>query len=114
MNLSGVALGEAEINPLLKGFSFCPTQRDMKKEEILDDLEKFFRGLRLTEFFQEEEEEKETNADPLFHPLSPSSWMPPKRRDTALEMNIKKPRTDVENHLNDLQAKRCNDNIPPE
>ena len=59
-----------------------------KKEEILDSLEKFFRWLRLKEFFQEEEEEEETDADNLFHP--PNSWMPPKRRDATLEIHIKK------------------------
>ena len=68
VNLSGVALGEAEINLLSTGLSFCPTPRQMKKEEILDDVEKFFRQLRVKEFFQEEEEE-ETDADNLFHPL---------------------------------------------
>ena len=47
-----------------------------------------------------------------FTPLS--SWMPPKRRDAALESYIKKTRTDVESHLNDLQAKRCKDNLLPE
>ena len=109
MNLSGVALGRAEINLLSKGLSFCPTPRHMKKEEILDNLEKFFRRLRLKEFFQEEEE---TDADNLLHPLS--SWTPPKRRDAALETHIKRTRTDVESHLNDLQAKRCKDNLPPE
>ena len=66
VNLSGVALAEAEINLVSKGFSFCPTPRCMKKEEILDILEKFFRRLRLKEFFQEEEEE-EMDADNLFH-----------------------------------------------
>ena len=54
----------------------------------------------------------EKDADNLFHP--PSSWMPPERRDAALEMYIKKSRTDVESHFNDLQAKRCKDNLPPE
>ena len=68
VNLFGVALGEAEINLLSKGLSFCPIPCHMKKEEILDDLEKFFRRLRVKEFFQEEEEE-ETDADKLFHPL---------------------------------------------
>ena len=43
VNLSGVALDEAEINLLSKGPSFCPIPRHMKKEQILDKLEKFFR-----------------------------------------------------------------------
>ena len=83
VNPSRVALGEEEINLLSKGLSFCPTPPHMEKEEILDDLEKFFTLLRLKKFFQEEEEEEETDAENLLHP--PSSWMPPKRRDAALE-----------------------------
>ena len=71
VNLSGVALDKAEINLLSKGLSFCPTPRHMKKEEILDNLEKFFRRLRLKELFQEEEEEEEEmDADNLFDPPS--------------------------------------------
>ena len=53
VNLSRVALSEAETNLLSKGLSFCPTPRHMNKEEILDDLEMFFRRLRLKEFFSE-------------------------------------------------------------
>ena len=40
--------------------------------------------------------------------------MSPKWRNTALETYIEKTRTDVESHLNDLQAKRFKDNLPPE
>ena len=112
VNLSGSALSEAEINLLSKGLSFCPTPRHIEKEQILDDLEKFFRRLHLKEFFLEEEEvEEESDARALFHP--PSSWMPPKRRDAALETYIKETRTDVERQLENLQTKRCKDNLPP-
>ena len=111
VNLSGVTLGEAEINLLSKELSFCPIPHHMEKEEIRDDVERFFRWLRLKESFQEKEEEEETDMDTLLHP--PSSWMPPKRRDAALEMYIKKTRTDVESHLNDLQARKCKDNLQP-
>ena len=45
VNLSGVTLSEAETNLLSKGLSFCPTPRHIKKEEILDNLEKFSDGL---------------------------------------------------------------------
>ena len=110
VNLSGVALSEAEMNLLSNGLSFCPTPRHMKKEEILDDLEKFFRRLRLKEFFLEEEEEEESDAHTLFHP--PSTWMPPKRRDAALETYINQTRIDVERQLEWLQDKRCKDNLP--
>ena len=73
VNLSGIALSEAEINLLSKGLSICPTPRHIEKEQILDDLEKFFRRLRLKEFFLEEEEE-DSDARTLLHP--PNTWMP--------------------------------------
>ena len=68
VNLSGIALEEAEINLLSKGLSFCPSPRHIRKEEILDDLEKYFRRLRLKEFFLEEEEEEDSDANSLFRP----------------------------------------------
>ena len=40
--------------------------------------------------------------------------MPPKRRDAALETYIKETRMDVERQLENLQTKRCKDNLPPE
>ena len=43
MNLSGVTLGETEVNLLLKGLSFCPTLGHRKKEEILDNLGKILQ-----------------------------------------------------------------------
>ena len=49
--VSGIALEEAEINLLSKGLSFCPSPRHIRKEEILDDLEKYFRRLRLKVLF---------------------------------------------------------------
>ena len=113
VNLSGNALSEAEINLLSKGLSFCPTPRHIEKEQILDDLEKFFRRLRLKEFFlKEEEEEEDSDARTLFH--LPSTWMPPKRTDAALETYMKETRMDVERHLENLQTKRFKDNLPPE
>ena len=42
------------------------------------------------------------------------NWMPPNRRDAALETYIKKTRMDVERQLDNLEAKRCKDNLPPE
>ena len=104
VNLSGIALEEAEINLLSKGLCFCPTPRHIRKEEILDDLEKYFRRLHLKEFFLEEEEEEDSDANTLFPP--PSTWMPPKRRDAALETYITQTRSDVERQLDNLQAKR--------
>ena len=91
VNLSGVPLSETEINLLSKGLSFCLTTHHVRKEEILDDLKSYFRHLRLKEFFLEEAEEEQNDAQIQLCP--PSTWMPPKGRDSALETYI---RTDVE------------------
>ena len=78
VNLSGNALSEAEINLLLKRPSFCPTTSHIEKEHIVDNLEKFI--------LEEEELEEDSDAK-TFSP--PSTWMPHKRRDSALETYIK-------------------------
>ena len=58
----------------------------------------------------EEEEEERNDVDTSFRLAS--TWMPLKGRETALETYIKKMRTDVEHHLNNLQVKRYKDNLP--
>ena len=87
VSLSRVALSEVEANLLSKRHSFCPTPRHKKKEEIPDNLEKFFRRLPLKEFFLEEKEE-ENDAQTLV--CLPSAWIPPKRREVALETSNNK------------------------
>ena len=104
VNLSGVPLSEEEVKLLSRGLSFCPTPHHNNKEEILDDLEGYFRRLRLKEFFLEEDEEENYDAEISFRP--PSTWMPPKGRDAALETYIRKIRTDVERQLHNLQVKK--------
>ena len=113
LNLFGSALSEAQINLMSKGLSLCPTPHHIEKKQILDDLKKFFRQLHLKEFFMEEkkaEEESDTRA--LFCP--PSKYMPRKRRDAGPETYTKETRTDVECQLENLQTKRCKNNLPPE
>ena len=109
VNLSRVVLSEAETSLLSKGFSFCPTPHHMRKEEILDDLEKFFGRLHLKEFFSEEGEEQDSDPQTLFRPLS--AWIPSKRRDDPLEIYIKQTRIDMECQLEKLRDKRCKDNL---
>ena len=104
-----VTLSETEMNLLSKGLSFCPTPRHIRKEEILIDLEKFFRGFRRKKFFSEKEEEQDSDAQTLFHPLN--AWMPPKRRDAAMETYVKQTRINVKHQLETLQDNRCKDNL---
>ena len=110
INLSGVHLSEDEVKLLSKGLSFCPTPRRADKDEILDDLESYFRRLRLKEFFLDNEEHSDDDdAQPRFRPLS--TWMPPKGGDAALETYIRKFRADVKQQLEVNQLKRCTDNL---
>ena len=85
VNLSGVALSEADVNLSSKGLSFCPTLLHSNIMEIIDDLESYFKLLHLREFFLDTQEGGEDNeADILFTCLS--SWMPTKGREANLEM----------------------------
>ena len=100
INLSSAALDDDKIKLLSRGLSFCPTpqQANTCSEAVLDDLEGYFRCLRLKELFldEDDEEEESNNAATQIQFRPPSMWMPPKGRDAALETYIKKFRTDVE------------------
>ena len=75
----------------------------MRKDEILNDLEKFFRMLCQKKFILEKEEN--SDAQTLLCPSR--ALIPFKRRDTALETYIKQSKIDVECQLEELQDKRC-------
>ena len=113
VNLSGVALSEAEINLLSRGLSFCHTPHHINKEDVFGALESYFRCLRLKEYFLEEDNEEE-QSDAQISLCPPSTWMPPKGRDPALEIYIKRFRKDVERQVNNLQAEKNKDNLPSE
>ena len=101
VNLSRVALTEAEINLLLKGFFFSLTPHYINKNELLDNLESYFRRLCIKEFFLEDiadAEEEQNDTPTLFCP--PSTWMPPKGKDPGLERYVRRIRKDVEHKLN--------------
>ena len=94
VNLSGKNLSVEENTLLSKGLSFCPTLRRPDENQLLDDLESFFRWLRLREFFLDQENEV-MNERNTFHP--PSKWMPPKGRDAILETYVKGVRKHCDN-----------------
>ena len=109
INLSRIHLSEDEVKLLSRGLSFCPTPRRASKEEVLDDLEGYFRCLRLKKFFLDNEDYTDDDVQPRFRP--PSTWMPPKGGDAALETYIRKFRKDVQQQLEVNQLKRCCDNL---
>ena len=80
INLSTDHLSKDEVNLLSRGLSFCPTARRPNEEKVLDDLEGYFRRLRLKEFFLDNEEQTDVEEQPHFRP--PSTWTPPKGGDS--------------------------------
>ena len=88
VNLSGCPLSPDEVQLLSRGLSFCPTPPHLNTTQVLDDLERYNRRLRLKEFFADKEED----VSRPFRP--PSHWMPPKGRDDALEVYISQVRTE--------------------
>ena len=88
INLSGSQLSDAEMALLSKGLSFCPTPPSVNTEQLRDDFERFFRRIRLKEFFSDRASEED------LHPFKPPStctctWMPPRGRNVALEVYIR-------------------------
>ena len=109
VNISGVTLSDADTTLLSKGLSFCPIPRHIDINQIVDDVETFFRRLRMKEFFIDREEEH-YDACP-FRP--PCMWMPPKERDAALKIYIKKIRAEVDHKIRLEYNKRARDHLLP-
>ena len=115
MNLTGEDLSMEEKTLLSKGLSFCPTPTQLDENQLLDDLESFFRRLCLKEFFldpdEEEYEEEEEEERNIF--CFPSKWMPPKGRDAVLETYVKGMRRETLRQLQHLRTKRVKNNLSP-
>ena len=103
VNLSNVTLSEDETRVLSRGISFCPTPSNFDTTAVLDDLESYFRRVRLHEFFLGQPSEDNSPEARIFR--EPSSWMPPKGRDQSLEVYIKQVRAAVTKTL-ESQAKK--------
>ena len=110
VNLSGQDLSDEENTLLSKGLSFCPTPRRLDENQLLDDLESFFRRLRLREFFLDLEDEESSEIN-IFRP--PSKWMPPKGRDVILETYVKGVRQEISRQLQRLRTRGVRDNLSP-
>ena len=105
-NLSGVVLSKDETNLLSKGLSFWPTPDHLNSNQLLDDLENYFRRLRLKDCFKNEADRKEEN---LFR--SPSTRMLPNGRDMTLEASVRGIRMEVQNQIKKLQRVRLRSNL---
>ena len=62
VNLSNYQLNEEEIKVLAKGLKFIPSPRNINKTEVLADIKKFSRRMRLKEYFHDIN--KATDSDP--------------------------------------------------
>ena len=110
VNLSNVTLSEDETRVLSRGISFCPTPSNFDTTAVLDDLESYFRRVRLHEFFLDQPSEDNSPEARIFR--EPSSWMPPKGRDQSLEVYIKQVRAAVTKTLESQAKKSPNPNLP--
>ena len=57
VNLSDTYLTKEQTSVLAKGLNFCPTPGSLNPGELRSDLDCFHRKLRLTSYFNDEEEE---------------------------------------------------------
>ena len=109
VNLSNAPLSEAENNLLSKGLSFCPTPPKIDTFRVKEDLNTFFRRLRLKEFFHDEDNTEER--EPINPFKKKSNWNPPKNRESALETYIQAKQRTANNHLEVSQRHRLRDNL---
>ena len=91
MNISNVPLSSEEKDLLSRGLSFCPKPSQIDRFQLKEDIQHYFRRLRLKEFFHESDGENEQI--PQFR--KKLKWTPPCNRDPALETYIKAVRDDI-------------------
>ena len=87
------------------GLKFCPTPLDVNWAVFDNDLQEFFRRLRLKEFFHDARSDSEQS--PF---RNKSSWCPPTNRVFYVEEFIHK----IEEEVRNFQPKRVKDNLTPE
>lgn len=98
---------------LSKGLSFCPTPPRLQSVQLENDIECFFRRLRLREYFSNSDEQTHNHDHQQYLFKPPSMWMPPKGKDLVLETYIKAIRTDILKLVTEKYEMKCNDNLTP-
>jgi hypothetical protein len=86
VNLSNVHLLKDQVAALEKGLTFCPSPGMPDITNIWNDLEEFFRRLRIKRHFDEILEQEDHNIN-IFR--NKSTWSPPEGQDTTLDLFIK-------------------------
>ena len=114
VNLSSYQLTADEIKLLSKGLKFIPTLRKINKTEVLADIKKFGRRMRLNEFFHDREavsldsEQSDHNNsydEHSFH--KPSNFTPKSGREPALDLYLKY----LERNIMHAKPQPCKSNI---
>ena len=88
VNLSEIQLSPAEVTLLSKGLSFCPTPPQLDTFQLQNDLEDFYRCLRLKGIFYDSEESDREEYQPNPFRRRKKRWTPLKNREPALESCI--------------------------
>lgn len=115
INLSDTEIDKTTAETLNLGLSFCPTPTEPNLFELHQDLETFFRRLRLRQFFYEEDPPEAQPESPLDRFKPKSNWTPPPNQDQILDTFINLVRRDAHkatpkwNHQQNLNRKqrRC-------
>ena len=108
VNLSNYELTEHEIALLSKGLKFIPTPTRTNKTELLADIKKFGRRMRLKEFFldQNDDQFNYTKVDLR----KPSKFTPKPGREPALDFYLKS----LERVILNSEARKCKFNVSKE
>ena len=70
MNLSDLTLTPSMISLLEKGLNFCPTPGELNFSDLMSDMNRFHRNLRLKAFFSEEDEPSSNLNDSLVNDIA--------------------------------------------
>ena len=83
VNISGIKLTHSETSILSKGLNFCPTQTEMKKQDIYKNIDDFKRKISLKVLFRNTENStqnnsyKSTNLDKIIRNQNKNPFQPP-------------------------------------
>lgn len=113
-NLSSKTLDQFHLSILNRGLSFVPTNH-LKKFDIKVDLFKFFRQLRLREFFDNGTEQDDLNSQTASNTeesrkvfRGKSLFMPPVNRNNSIETYCRLVEQEVDAFLNENQRSAYN------
>ena len=95
VNISNIPLSNNKKDFLSRGLSFFPKPSKIDQFQLEQDIQQFFRRLRLKEFFHKLE--GDNDEIPWFR--RKSKWTPPCNRDLALETYIKAIKNDIHRAL---------------